>query len=66
MSKDTDLESQADFASHQFFHSTEHDRVAYFFSLTVSFNFAIQSRRLTGLGVSIIRPYCVNLRDANI
>lgn len=56
------LESQADLPGYQLLHGREHDRVTHFFPLTVALHLPIQSWRLSGLGVRIVRPDSVDLR----
>lgn len=57
----THFKCKTHFSGHKLLHCSEHHRIADLLPLTVSLHFPIQSRGLTGLSMSIIRSYCVNL-----
>lgn len=59
---ETHLKCKTHFSGHKLLHCSEHHRIADLLPLTVSLHFPIQSRRLTGFGVSVIRSDCVNLQ----
>lgn len=58
----THLKCNTHFSGHKLLHCGEHHRIADLLPLTVSLHFPIQSRRLTGFGVSVIRSDSVNLQ----
>ena len=59
----SDLESEADFASDAFLGGGEDYGIAYFLPVFVSLHLAVESRRLSRLGVSVIRADRVHLQD---
>ncbi len=59
---ETHLKCNTHFSGHKLLHCGEHHGIADLLPLTVSLHFPIQSRRLTGFGVSVIRSNSVNLQ----